>query len=92
LRGGSAAGILPGMGTNPPMTADDLWPLVQKLSRRERLRLARLALTREALASDATDEERYQRLPPGEDEFVDAAPDREDDPLGWDAEGWDGAE
>ena len=50
--------------SSPVLTAEDLWPLVQKLSRQERLRLARLALTRGAPSRDEQDVERYETLPP----------------------------
>ena len=42
---------------NPVLTADDLWPLVQKLSRDEQVRLARLALCAAGAAGDAARDE-----------------------------------
>lgn len=60
------------------VTADDLLPLVAKLSPEERSRLLRLALA----AGDAA---AYEAVPSGPEEFTDV-----DDPLAWDAEGWDG--
>ncbi len=65
-------------------TAEDLWPLVAKLSRKERLRLARCALASVALPPDASDAERYLKIPVREGEFGSAG----DDPLGWDGDGW----
>lgn len=67
------------------VSADDLWPLVQKLSREERVRLARMTLASTALAGDDTDAERYRAAPTRNGEFDE----QEADPLGWDAEGWD---
>jgi len=67
------------------LTAEDLWPLVSKLSPEERFRLVRLALGGEAhVASDA---EAYRQLPVGAEEFRQEH-DR-GDPLAWDSEGWD---
>jgi hypothetical protein len=65
------------------ITADDLWPLVAKLPRAERLRLARLALAR--TTGPASDADAYARVPVARDEFLDEA----EDPLNWDADGWD---
>ena len=65
------------------ITADDLWPLVAKLPREQRVRLARLALAR--VAAPASDADAYARVPVAGDEFADEA----EDPLRWDAEGWD---
>lgn len=64
----------------PDITADDLWPLVSKLSPQEQVRLAKLALRAAERASDRA--------------LVAALnPDRlssNEDPLSWDAEGWEG--
>jgi hypothetical protein len=63
-----------------PWSADDLIPLVQGLSPQERarfLRLLTLSLDRDAAA--------YRAVPPADDEFS-----SEDEPLAWDADGWDG--
>jgi len=68
------------------ITADDLWPLVEKLPRSERVRLARIALSCASLPPGATDAERYAACPPGADELL-TGPD--DDPLAWEAEGWE---
>ena len=65
------------------MTAEDLWPLVQKLPHDEQVRLAKLAL-RAAAQSGNSDAETYRVSPPGRDEFS-----SEEKPLAWDAEGWD---
>lgn len=64
-----------------PLTADDLLPLVARLAPRERLRLARLIEV--AAERDAA---MYLATPPRKDEFA-----TEDEPLAWDAEGWDTA-
>jgi hypothetical protein len=63
------------------LTAEDLWPLVQKLPREEQLRLARRALA----SRSSTDAEAYQRQPVGDEEFSLG----EDDALAWEAEGWE---
>jgi hypothetical protein len=62
-----------------PAKAEDLWPLVQKLSRAERIRLATLAL-----AADS-DDAAYRANPPSTGEFS-----SEEDSLAWDADGWEG--
>lgn len=61
-----------------PLTADDVLPLVDKLSLQERSRLMRLL----ARGNDA---QAYSHLPPGKDEFS-----TDEDSLAWDADGWDG--
>jgi mRNA interferase MazF len=53
------------------LTADDLWPLIEKLPRAERLKLARLALSRTVLPAAATDSQRYAACPARPDEFSD---------------------
>jgi hypothetical protein len=66
------------------ITAQDLFPLVLKLSRQERVRLARMAFS--SAAQDArTDADAYLAQPIKPDEFGQAS----DDPLAWDAEGWE---
>lgn len=65
------------------LTAQDLWPLVTKLSHDEQVRLAKLALAA-AGGVPAADLAQYQATPPGAQEFSSS-----DDPLGWEAEGWD---
>lgn len=68
---------------NPMLTAQDLWPLVQKLTHDEQVRLAKLAL-RAAARGGESDAASYQASPPGQDEFSSG-----EEPLAWDAEGWD---
>jgi hypothetical protein len=65
------------------LTAQDLWPLVQKLPHEEQLRLARLAL-REVARDGRADAVAYQEVPPAENEFS-----SDDDPLAWEAGGWE---
>lgn len=67
----------------PPLTANDLWPLVLKLPHEEQVRLAKLAL-RAAAGSGTSDADAYRASPPAADEFT-----SEEDPLSWDAEGWE---
>lgn len=67
----------------PDLTAQDLFPLIRKLSPAERVRLAKLAL-REASESGARDREAYVAVPPSPDELG-----TDVEPLAWDAEGWD---
>ena len=64
------------------ITANDLWPLVQKLPHDEQVRLAKLALR--AAAQGTSDGPAYRAAPPRADEFS-----QEDDGLAWEAEGWD---
>lgn len=63
-----------------PLTAQDLWPLVKKLTPSGR-RLATVALRASAGGSPS---EAYRAAPPGADEFS-----SDDEPLAWDADGWD---
>ena len=63
------------------LKAEDVLPLLRRLSAEERLRLVRLALLKQN-AADA--EAAYAARPAGEDEFS-----SEDDSLGWDGEGWE---
>ena len=65
------------------LTAEDLWPLVQKLPHDEQVRLAKLALMAASREPDA-DMEAYRAAPPAPDEFATS-----DDPLAWEAEGWE---
>ena len=65
------------------LTAEDLWPLVQKLPHAEQVRLAKLALMAASRGPDA-DSEAYRAAPPAPDEFSSS-----DDPLAWEAEGWE---
>jgi hypothetical protein len=64
-----------------PRTAQELWPLVEKLPRAEQLRLAKLALRSGAAGDDRV---AYLANPPREDEFG-----SDEDPLAWEAEGWE---
>jgi hypothetical protein len=61
------------------LTADDIMPLVASLSEQERTKL--LHWIADPAARDAV---AYAAMPPGRDEFS-----TEDDPLAWDADGWD---
>ncbi len=61
------------------LTADDILPLIAKLSTKERGRLLRLVLRR-----GNSDAEAYAAQPVREDEFS-----SDEDPLSWDAEGWE---
>lgn len=58
------------------LTAEDLWPLIQKLPVDERKRLA------DHLRD--FDQDAYQRQPLGTDEFT-----ADEDPLAWEADGWE---
>ena len=61
------------------LTADDILPLVASLTHRERIRLLRLM----ALAQGA-DAPVYRSVPPARDEFS-----ADEEPLAWDADGWE---
>jgi hypothetical protein len=63
-----------------PLTADDLLPLIAKLSTEERHRLLRLAFR-----ESGTDADAYAAQPVTPDEFG-----SDDDALAWEAEGWEG--
>ena len=65
-----------------PLKARDLLPLVRRLSHAEQLRLVELAL--HAAASNGDDAEVYRAAPPRDDEFS-----SDDDPLAWEADGWE---
>jgi hypothetical protein len=62
------------------LTADDILPLVDSLTPPERVRLLRLI----AMPHGA-DAAVYRYVPPSRDEFS-----ADDEPLAWDAEGWEG--
>jgi hypothetical protein len=62
------------------LSAEDVFPLVDCLSTRERLRLLRLIGTRPV----ANDREVYRALPPLDGEFS-----SDDEPLAWDSEAWE---
>ncbi len=61
------------------LTADDIVPLVDSLTPQERMRLLRLITM--AQGGDASV---YRAVPPSRDEFS-----ADDEPLAWDAEGWE---
>jgi len=63
-----------------PMTAEDILPLVAHLTVQERIRLIRLI----AGQADTDAAAIYGAMPPGWDEFS-----TDEDPLSWDAEGWE---
>jgi hypothetical protein len=65
-----------------PLTADDVFPLVERLTPQERVRLLRLIGT-----SPGGDAALYEAAPPAGNEFS-----GDDDPLAWDAEGWEDME
>ncbi len=64
------------------MTAQELWPLIEKLPAEEQLYLAKLALRAAALGRPAA--AAYRAQPPAENEFS-----TDDEPLAWEAEGWE---
>jgi hypothetical protein len=65
-----------------PLTADDLLPLVAKLSHDEQVRLVKLVLQ---VAHDADRGAAiYQQVPVRPDEFS-----QDDDGAAWDGEGWE---
>jgi hypothetical protein len=66
------------------LTADDLWPLVVKLPRAERVRLARLALGHRGVDEGSDDRAAYEAMPITDEEFALA-----DEPLRWESDGWD---
>ena len=61
-----------------PLTADDLLPLIAKLSSAERRKLFRL------IQKVGSDVEAYRAVPPAQDEFS-----SDEDTLAWDADGWE---
>ena len=63
-----------------PLSAEDVFPLVDCLSPQERLRLLRLISLRPA----AGDPDAYRALPPRDGEFS-----SDEEPLAWDSEGWE---
>ena len=62
------------------MTADDILPLVANLTPQERARLLKLISSRPSSDAAAA----YGAVPPGEDEFS-----TDEEPLAWEAEGWE---
>ncbi len=67
--------------TNPP-DARELWSLIRRLPREERLRLAKMVLR--SAAEDGEDYAAYADAPVGPDEFS-----SEHESLSWDADGWE---
>lgn len=67
---------------NPSITAADLWPIIQKLSTEELVRLARLAMRAAVLTGG--DAEAYRAAPPSEAEFG-----SDEDALAWEGSGWE---
>jgi len=61
------------------LTADDILPLVDSLATHERVRLQRLIAR-----PQGGDASVYRSVPLSRDEFS-----ADDDPLAWDAEGWE---
>jgi hypothetical protein len=62
-----------------PTTVEELVPLVEALSPRERARLLRLITWTRNVDSSV-----YEAIPPRPDEFS-----ADEDPLAWDSEGWE---
>lgn len=67
---------------NPTLTADDLWPLVEKLSHDQQVKLARRALL--AAARSGADADAYRAAPPAPDDFG-----SDEEGAAWEAEGWE---
>ncbi len=67
------------------LTADDILPLIASLTPEERVRLFRLL----SIRPKADDTGRYRAMPPGGEEFSEQLLTDEDDPLSWEAEGWE---
>jgi hypothetical protein len=61
------------------LTAEDILPLVDSLATQERVRLQRLIAR-----PQGGDASVYRSVPPSRDEFS-----ADDEPLAWDAEGWE---
>ena len=64
------------------LTADDILPLVASLTTGERVRLLRLIALPQGADADV-----YRSVPPSRDEFS-----ADEEPLAWDAEGWEDVE
>lgn len=69
--------------------AEDLWPLLLRMSSEERRYLARLALAEKVLPIEAGDGERYAAMPARVDEF---STDRAEEPMSWESDGWEDVE
>lgn len=65
---------------NTPTTADDILPLLAKLSKQERIRLIQLISSQ----PDFEDASAYAVAPVRHDEFS-----SDDDSLAWEGEGWE---
>lgn len=63
-----------------PLSADDILPLVARLTPQERRRLVRLI----SAQPGTDDSDGYRGQPPAPLEFS-----QHDEPLAWDAEGWE---
>jgi hypothetical protein len=63
-----------------PKTAEELLPLVDRLSPKERARLLKLMAASAAASGAAA----YSTVPPSVDEFG-----IEDEPLAWESNGWE---
>ena len=74
LRGPDKIQVMPRL-----LTADDIMPLVASLSDSERVKLLRWIA-----APHGSDSTAYRAAPLTRDEFS-----SEDEPMAWDAEGWD---
>jgi len=61
------------------LTVDDILPLVASLTPQERARLLRLIALPQGAAAPV-----YRSVPPSRDEFS-----VDEEPLAWDAEGWE---
>ncbi|MHB8798062.1 MAG: hypothetical protein ACYDBY_06310 [Thermoanaerobaculia bacterium] len=70
-----------------PVTVEDLLPLVGKLTRAERIRLAQLALQAEDSEEREGPAEVYRIAPVQGHEVA-----YSEDPLSWESEGWEGIE
>lgn len=64
------------------LRAEDLLPIVDRLSHGEQVRLVKLVLN--AAGASSLDAAAYAAKPEGADEFV-----QEDDGAGWEGEGWE---
>ncbi len=69
-----------------PLTAKDLWPLIQKLAPEEQVRLVK-ALQGSVAGQTGMDSDAYGAAPVGPSEFSEEF--SEEDPLAWDGDGWD---
>lgn len=69
-----------------PLTAEDLVPIIARLSHDEQVRLAKIAL-RAAASSSYAETAAYRTAPPGPTEFT-----SDDEALAWEADGWEGVD